>query len=415
MVGKIMKLRLKSAAVMIVAGIVALTASPSVLAQGQTDFYSSNDILFYDPNSCSTTPNASSSLVGNDNLEKILRYFVGKGLTLAQAAGIAGNFQAESGFNPSIREGGQIVDETYTLEPGVGFGIAQWTTGGRQANLKSLATSSNRAINDLSLQLDFAWQEMEAGAMMDLSTFKATTTPNEAAYVFHRDFERSADTPEQVALNRGAKADTIYAQFKIVIPDSSSTTGQVSSALCTGDGKASAYTDDGFIVYNQNDPQWDKNPYGVSTIGAAGCGPSAMAMIITALTKQTVTPAQTAAYGATATPDNTLYNGGADGSKWNIASVIGKKWGLTATQLGGSVAEINTALRSGKLVITSGSGPSPYTQGGHFIVIRGVTADGKWKIGDSNSTIGIENSKKDWDPGFIMSNTATGNIWAVGK
>jgi hypothetical protein len=295
---------------------------------------------------------------------------------------------------------------------GVGFGIAQWTTAGRQAELQKFADSTKRPINDLAMQLDFTWKEIEAGQLMKLTDLQATTTPTEAAYVFHRDFERSNDSPEKVAQNRGAKAENIYTQFKAVIPDSSSTTNQVSSSLCSGNGTASAYTDDGFVIYNQNDPQWDKNAYGKSTIGKAGCGPSGMAMIITALTKKTVTPADTAAYGASATP-NTLYNEGISGSLWNVATVIGGHWGLKATQLGASVAEINSALRDGALVITSGSGPSPYTEVGHFIVIRGVTADGQWKIGDSNSTIGIENSKKDWDPGYIMANMATGNIWAV--
>lgn len=398
------------ASVMVVTG-----AAHTIFAQSQADFYSSNNILFYDANSCSANGNnsGSNSLVGTDNIEKILRYFVGKGLSLAQAAGIAGNFQQESGLNPSIKQtpsGGELVDENYQLEPGVGFGLAQWTTAGRQNNLKAFAADKKLPINDLGMQLDFTWKELSDGGMMSVDTLKTAKTPNEAAYLFHRDFEVSDDTPEEVATNRGAKAENFYTQFKAIIPDDSSKAGEINPALCTGDGKASAYTDDGFVIYNQNDPQWDKKPYGTATIGEAGCGPSSMAMIITALTKKNVTPLDTATYGAA---HGTFVEGG--GSIWNISGTIAPQWGLKSQKLSANVAEINSALRAGALVITSGSGPSPYTSGGHYITIRGVTGDGKWKIGDSNSTIGIENSKKEWDPGYILSNTATDNIYAVTK
>lgn len=402
-------------AVIIASVLVTTAAAHTIFAQSQADFYSSNNILFYDANSCSADGNSSGSgsLVGADNIEKILRYFVGKGLSLAQAAGIAGNFQQESGLNPSVKQtpsGGEVVDANYQLEPGVGFGLAQWTTAGRQNNLKAFAAEKKLPINDLGMQLDFTWKELSDGGMMSIDTLKTATTPNEAAYLFHRDFEVSADTPEEVAANRGAKAENFYTQFKAIIPDDSSKAGEINSALCTGDGKPSAYTDDGFVIYNQNDPQWDQKPYGSTTIGAAGCGPSSMAMIITALTKKTVTPLDTATYGM---EHGTFIEGG--GSIWNISGTIAPQWGLKSKKLSANVAEINAALRDGGLVITSGSGPSPYTAGGHYITIRGVTGDGKWKVGDSNSTIGIENSKKEWDPGFILSNTATDNIYVVTK
>ncbi len=407
----------QNALIFITASLVVLTASPQhVSAQvADPEFYGSNSILFYDANSCTVGQGeGTSTLVGNDNLEKILRYYVGKGLTLAQASGIAGNYQQESGFNPAVIQGGAIADASYSPQSGVGFGIAQWTFPSRQDPLVALSKSSNRPIIDLSLQLDYSWWEMEnqKGQSMDLAEFKATTTPEDAAYIFHRDYEVSADSEEFVKRVRGGNANNIYEQFKSIIPDSAGAANQVSSAACTGDGKASAYADDGFVIYNQNDPQWSENAYGKSTIGAAGCGPSAMAMIITALTGKAVTPAETAAYGAA---NGTLYEEGMSGSLHNVQTVIGGHWGLKTKQLGADVAQINQALRDGALVITSGSGPSPFTSGGHFIVIRGVSASGKWLIGDSNNTKGIENSKKEWDPGFILTYANKSNLHALTK
>lgn len=387
-----------------------------VFAQNpQEGFYNSNTIMFYDPYSCTAGANeGTSELVGNDNLEKILRYYVGKGLSLIQASGIAGNYQQESSFNPAIIQGGAIADENYTPQNGVGFGIAQWTWTSRQQPLVDLGKSSSRPVTDLSLQLDYSWWEMEnqKGQSMDMNEFKATTTPEDAAYVFHRDYEVSADSEAAVKAVRGGNARNIYEQFKAIIPDGSTSADDDSGSLvCTGNGEASEFVGDDFVIYDQYDPKWQLNPYGESTIGAAGCGPAAMAMIITAF-GTTVTPAETAAYGAA---NGTLERNGLGGSKNNVHEVIGGHWGLKSTKLPPDVAKINQALRDGALILTSGTGPTPFTDAGHFIVIRGVTGDGKWMIGDSNGPQGKTNSEKEWDPGFLITNMHAENIWAVTK
>lgn len=73
------------------------------------EFYSGNDIMFTDPNACNaSTPNTAAGTVAEgDNLQTILKYFTGKGLTLAQATGFAGNMKQESGFDPAIIQGGR--------------------------------------------------------------------------------------------------------------------------------------------------------------------------------------------------------------------------------------------------------------------------------------------------------------------
>lgn len=412
--------------------LVAIVASfgiptSQVLATDH-DFFSANDILFFDPDSCPVGKGeGTGTLVGNDNVEKTLRYFVGKGLTLAQASGIVGNFFAESGMNPAIIQGnltndttdddaGTIAPDDYTPVADVGFGIAQWTTAGRQEGLVTLSqTGTTRKITDLSLQLDYAWQELSGPYKDALKNLKDETEADKAAFVFHRDYEGSADTEEQVRVNRGGGALNIYTQFRSKIPDGTSNTS-ANSAACTGSGEASEFVD-GFAIYNQEDPQWASNTYGPGgTIKSSGCGPSAMAMIITALTGQAVTPADTAAYGASASP-TTVYveDGVAAGSAHNLHTVIGEHWGLASTHVGHDVAAINQGLRNGGLVIISGSGPAPFTGGGHFIVIRAVTADGQWLVGDSNGSAGSSNSKKEWDPGYILGMNDSGYVWLLTK
>jgi hypothetical protein len=130
-------------------------------------------------------------------------------------------------------------------------------------------------------------------------------------------------------------------------------------------------------------------------------------MIVTALTGQRVTPAETAAYAGS----QGMYIPGV-GSSWSVAPVIAKHYGLKAEAIGASVTKVNEALAKGGLVVAAGHGALPYTSGGHYIAIRAVTASGKWKVGDSGHR---NTSDKEWDPATIMSNTGGGSVYAIYK
>lgn len=403
-----------------------LANSEKVFAYDQS-FYASNDILWYNP--CATKAGAitqsSTAIVGNDNTEKLLRYFIAKGLTLAQASGIAGNISRESSFNPAKIEGGKIAPDNYTLVAGTGFGLAQWTDGGRQKGLITLAKSSGVNITDFGMQLNYIWQEMNTNRNATLPDIKAATTADNAAYIFHRDYEGSADTEAMVIKNRGGDALAIFAKYQLIITDAStSTTGTAAASTstdpangygntCTSTGVSTNFATN-FTVYDQDDPLWANNKYGSGTIASAGCGPAAMAMIVTNLTGQKVTPADTAAYGAA--NGTAIDSPTSAGSNHNIHQVISDHYGLQYSKLTKDVTAINTGLSSGGLVIMSGTGSAPFTALGHFIVIRAVTADGKWLIGDSNGSVGAANSQndKEWDPVSVLS-MVDDYIWLIHK
>ena len=186
---------------LLVAVLATTSAQPSAYAQIGYDDYALNDVLFYDPtDSPACTAGAgtnglpTTSVDGADNAEKIYNYLVQKGLSGAQAAGILGNLQQESNFNPAIIQGGKIADANYTPVNGVGFGLAQWTFTARQKPLMDLAKSTNRKVIDITVQLDYLWQELNTTHKSSLESLKTATTPEGAAYVFHRDFEGSADS-----------------------------------------------------------------------------------------------------------------------------------------------------------------------------------------------------------------------------
>lgn len=349
-----------------------------------------NDTVFYEPGG-GCTIESSTSLLGSDNPEKAYRYFVQKGLTDQQSAGIIGNLMQESHVNPkSVQRGGP------------GRGIAQWSVDGRWRVLENFAAREKKDPLDLALQLDFIWHEMNniAPWKETLPALKASTSIEQATTAFEENYEKAGKPNMQRRIKYANEAFQLYANAGV---------GVVSSeADCeiSGPGEDSKFVD-GFLVYNQYDSAWRNKPYGTSTIGRSGCGPAAMAMIITALTGKQVTPVETANYAAS----RGIYIPGV-GTSWSLSSVVAEQWGLKATMVGKDMAKISSTLQTGGLVITSGTGPLPFTSIGHFIVIRGITADGKFKIADSGHS---NTSEREWDPQEILATANAGNIYAITK
>jgi hypothetical protein len=113
----------------------------------------------------------------------VCQYFVGKGLTAYQAAGIVGNLDQESGASPTaIQQGGP------------GRGIAQWSQGGRwdtDANDNAVAYASQQGqdVWSLGLQLDFIWYELTTFSGYGLGALRASTDVTGATVAFETDFE----------------------------------------------------------------------------------------------------------------------------------------------------------------------------------------------------------------------------------
>lgn len=362
------------------------------------EFFSGNDIVYYDPNAgvCAAPASSGSGgpLTGNSNAEKIFVYLVGKGLTAQQAAGVLGNFQQESGFDPAIIQGGAIADENYTPVDGVGFGIAQWTFTARQGPLMALAQSSGRPVIDLSLQLDFLWQELNTTHSSSLASLKAATDPERAAYVFHRDFEGSADSEAMVIRVRGGNARVLYEQFKNLAPTTTSpTTPTASSGDCNStaggaNGKLASFMGNDFKIYNQCEFGQYGGSWGArtaesatrGTICAEGCIPTSLAMIAHNLTGNTVTPDDTVnAYNAGA-----LWNAGGPGAMTDSPLKAARDFNLHVEVIAdkGNVAAYKEVFAKGGLVMAISTGSSPFLAGRHAIVLRGITSTGSFLVAD---------------------------------
>ena len=134
----------------------------------------------------------------------------------------------------------------------------------------------------------------------------------------------------------------------------------------------------GVPYYGQNQGPWANKDFGYNkTIGEAGCGPTAAAMMISSVTGKKITPEQTA---------KDALNGGyrlkGNGTKWDYLNSAGNKYGVTTTQTN-SMDSVKSALRNNHPVVLNGKGPNgPFTPGGHYVTATGMTKDGKIMIND---------------------------------
>lgn len=164
------------------------------------------------------------------------------------------------------------------------------------------------------------------------------------------------------------------------------------------------------VYYNQLDERYAGKAYGTDNIGGYGCGPTAMAIVVSSLTDDMVDPVEMAEWS---------YNNGywckSSGSYHALIPAAAGEWGLPVS--GCTTAEpqrITDALANGKLVVAIMS-EGHFTSSGHFIVLRGVK-DGKIMVADPAS---YTRSEQLWDLSIILNEAsrragAGGPFWIIG-
>jgi MYXO-CTERM domain-containing protein len=125
----------------------------------------------------------SQAVVENANDKIAFDFFLAKGLTPVQSAGIIGNLDQESSMDPTVSQFGG----------GPGRGIAQWSAGGRwdttsNANVVWYAAKLGQGKYSLNLQLEFIWWEFN-NVGYGFSELKAATTVPQAVAAFQNKYE----------------------------------------------------------------------------------------------------------------------------------------------------------------------------------------------------------------------------------
>lgn len=185
------------------------------------------------------------------------------GFNEKRAAGIMGNIQVESGFDPQIIQGGG--HSTRPTDAGSsGYGLVQWTPGRKLSDYIGGATPTvANQVATLKAQLDGKGPHSEAAAGR---AFYATTSVEEAAEVFHLRYERSASTNSSERI-RNAKA--IHARHKGTVAGSASAASSAPAPVCAEPGEprdAGGSSPGGVTPGDPTLPQLVDNPSGRTTM-----------------------------------------------------------------------------------------------------------------------------------------------------
>lgn len=166
------------------------------------------------------------------------------------------------------------------------------------------------------------------------------------------------------------------------------------------------------VYYCQSDEEWAEQLYGTDPIGPYGCGPTAMAIAVATMTDTDTDPAKMAAWAA-----DHGYWARRSGSYHSIVQGTAQGFGLEAQAVAERTPEkLRDILSSGGMAVAL-MGRGHFTDGGHFIVLRGTTLTGEILVADPNS---LERSLQAWDPQLILDELSSARdngapLWAIYK
>jgi hypothetical protein len=141
----------------------------------------------------------------SSNEHTAFNFFVSKGLTKTQSAGVIGNLMQESSVNPSAVEYGG----------GPGRGIAQWSVGGRwdtdhDDNATWYASAHGENRGTLTTQLNFTWYELETFSGYGLASLKAAGSVSSATIAFEEKFEGCGTCDQSQRISYAEQALSAY-------------------------------------------------------------------------------------------------------------------------------------------------------------------------------------------------------------
>lgn len=163
--------------------------------------------------------------------------------------------------------------------------------------------------------------------------------------------------------------------------------------------------------YNQSDARWADYLYGgTDPMAAFGCGPTAMAMIVTSFTNETFLPSDMAAWAAEHgywAPDN--------GTKHSFIPECAAAFGLKASSFQNLTEDgVKAELSSGHILVAL-MGIGHFSDSGHFIIITDYWSKDQVRVADPAS---LERTQQAWDIALILSElnsvaASGGPVWSI--
>lgn len=148
------------------------------------------------------------------------------------------------------------------------------------------------------------------------------------------------------------------------------------------------------VYFNQGESPWSEMSFGSDPVATHGCGPTAMSMVVSSLAEESVDPGEMASWAA-----ENGYCAPSSGSYLSIVEGTARAYGLSVSSWESrDPDDLLQALSAGSIFValmTRGH----FTDGGHFIVLRGATLEGGVLVADPNSR---DRSLTAWDPQLIL-------------
>ena len=147
-------------------------------------------------------------------------------------------------------------------------------------------------------------------------------------------------------------------------------------------------------LYMQWDERWGYNKYGQDYFAINGCGPTALSMVAVGLTgNENLSPQYIKNFSF---KNGYLVDG--VGTAWSLMTEGARKLGLKSKIIPLNSSSIISNLKKGNPIIAT-MGPGHFTTEGHYIVLTGITDDGKVIVNDSDS---IYRSNETWDINIFL-------------
>jgi hypothetical protein len=191
------------------------------------------------PASSAQVPSGS---VTEQNAAIAWNFLAGKQLTAIQIAGVMGNLDRESAgtFRPDIVQNGPY-SSVMKINGKAGYGIAQWTSIGRQQGLHNAMVAAGYPNRDdvLDVQLQYLWTELTGDRKTAYKYLQSSTDIKTATWAIMKYYEGPRCQTEECLANRVELSKKWFDKFSNGAPSVAST----SACTNTGLGMSS----DGFV------------------------------------------------------------------------------------------------------------------------------------------------------------------------
>lgn len=163
--------------------------------------------------------------------------------------------------------------------------------------------------------------------------------------------------------------------------------------------------------YNQSDARWAGYLYGgTDPMTAFGCGPTAMAMLVTSFTNETYLPSDMAAWAA----EHGYWASGA-GTKHSFIPECAASFGFKVSSFQNFTEDgVISELKTGHILVAL-MGVGHFSDSGHFIIISDYWSGAQVRVADPAS---LERTQQAWDISLILSElnpvaAAGGPVWSI--